>query len=152
MLDFPPLLSAIESAAAALGCFDRTQDHEPQNPPGTGVTFAVWPEDLRPSPKFSGLASTSVLLVMTARLYKTAQAEPASGIDPALISALQLFLNAVTGGFTLGGLVSAVDLLGMEGTPLSAKAGWLDAGDGAVFRIFDVTIPLIVPDVWSQAA
>lgn len=149
MLDFPPLLSAVESVAAALGCFDRTMNHEPENPPGQGLTFALWPEEIRPT-KRNGLAATSVLLVLTARIYKTSQVNIDGSIDPDMVNALQLFLNAITGGFTLGSRVMAVDLLGMEGTPLAAKAGFLDAGEGAVFRIYDVSVPLIISDVWSQ--
>src|SRR5687768_5194955 len=122
-LDVQPILDAAASYGSTLGVFDRVMGHEPQNPPGSGMTMAIWVEWIRPLPKRSGLAATSVVLGLMQRIYKTAVAEPADGIDPAMIGAVQAVFNKYSTGFTLGGLVTAVDVLGESGTLMDAKAG-----------------------------
>jgi len=151
-LDVQPILEAAASYASTLGVFDRVMGHEPQNPPGSGLTMAIWVEHLRPNPKRSGLAVTSVVLDLMQRVYKTAAAEPADGIDPAMTGAVQAIFNKYSTGFTLGGLVTAVDLLGEGGALMDAKAGYLQTDEGATYRVYDIFVPLLIDDVWVQSA
>ena len=44
-----------------------------------------------------------------------------------------------------------VDLLGQAGVPLSARAGYLEMDDGAVYRVVTLTVPVLVNDLWSQS-
>lgn len=145
------ILDAVETHALASGYFDQVNGHEPQSPPSTGVTCAVWTEHIGPARGGSGLDSTSARLALFVRLYTPMTQLPADAIDPAMMAALHALFVAYSGDFTLGGLVREVDLLGHYGDPLSGRAGYL-VTSGAEYRVFTITLPLIVSDLWEQVA
>lgn len=145
------LFSALSSHAQTLGVFDRVDGHEPMNAPGRGLTCAFWFVRLSPFPAGSGLAATSGLVVFTARIYKP-NTLPQDTVDPDVLHAADLLLGAYSGDFELGGLVRNVDLLGQSGQQLSAAAGWLQIDASTTYRTVDITIPLVVNDLWSQSA
>lgn len=144
------ITDAVESAALRLGVFDRVNMHEPKSAPGKGITVAVWTQSLLPI-RASGLNSTSVRLELNVRLYQSMLSEPQDAIDPAMLQALDSFMGAVSGDFTLGGLIRSVDLMGAYGTALSANAGYVQQ-DQRIFRVFTVVLPLIINDSWEQVA
>lgn len=148
-LNAKPIIDAVVSHAAASGYFDRVNSHEPKNAPGNGLSAAAWVDSVGPARGQSGLRSTSALLVLNVRLYTSMLAEPQDAIDPNLTDALDALFTAYSGDFELGGNVRNVDLLGQAGTPLSAKAGYLNQ-DNKLFRVYTITLPLIVSDVWEQ--
>lgn len=143
------ILDAAVSHAQASGLFDRVQTHEPKSSPGSGVTAAFWVQDIGPVPIGSGLAATTARIELAARLYTSMLAEPADLIDPALLAACATLIGAYSGDFTLDGLVQQVDLLGMAGPPLAARAGYLGV-DNKVYRVMTITLPVIVADAWEQ--
>lgn len=145
------LFAALSSHAQKLGVFDRVNEHESMNAPGSGLTCAFWFVRVGPFPPGSGLAATTGLVVFTARIYSP-NTQPQDSADPAVMHAADLLLAAYSGDFDLGGLVRDVDLLGASGTPLSAQAGWLQIDASTTYRTVDITIPLIINDLWSQAA
>jgi hypothetical protein len=144
------LFAALSSHAQKLGLFDKVDQHEPMNPPGNGLSCGFWFVRLGPVPAGSGLALTSGLAVFTARIYQSRKFEVGAE-DVAVMAAADALMAAYSGDFELGGQVRDVDLLGQSGTSLSASSGWLEI-DGAKVRTVDITIPLIVNDLWSQAA
>jgi hypothetical protein len=150
-LDTQGIIDAVASHAAASGFFERVNAHEPKNAPGNGVTGAVWVDRGGPAPGQSGLSSTSALLVLKFRVYTNMLAEPSDAIDPAVMNALDALVTAWSGDFELGGQVRNVDLLGASGVPLSWQAGYLSQ-DNRVYRVMDLTLPLVISDVWAQAA
>lgn len=145
------ILGVVESHALSSGYFDAVNGHEPLSPPTTGVTCAVWVEEIGPARGGSGLDSTSARLALFVRLYTPMAQLPTDAIDPAMMAALNALFVAYSGDFTLGGLIREVDLLGRYGTPLSGRAGYIKAA-GADFRVFTITLPLIVNDCWEQVA
>ena len=147
-LDIDTILDAVVSHAAASGYFERVNAHEPKAAPGGGLTCAVWMDSLSGAP--SGLASTSALVTLKLRLYTNMIMEPADAIDPNLTRACSALIGAYAADFTLGGAVRCVDLRGSAGTPLRAQAGYLSQ-DGRLYRVMDITLPLIVNDVWDEA-
>jgi hypothetical protein len=149
-LDLVALLAALESHAAASGYFEAVNGHEPNNAPGTGLTAAVWLDDIRPAAG-SGLASTTARITCMVRIYAPAIQQPQDGIDPAVVSAVDHLMRAYSGDFTLDGLIRNVDLLGQTGDPMSARAGWLPFPDGGLYRVMTITVPLIINDLWDQA-
>lgn len=149
-LNVTGILDGIVSHAMALGVFDRVQGHEPKNPPGHGLTMAVWVDRIGPQPGGSGLSVTTGRLEFIVRLYSNALQDPADAIDPNLLAAVDVLLAAYSGDFELGGTVRNIDLLGMQGTPLSGRAGYLTISS-TMYRIFDITLPVIVNDLWSQS-
>lgn len=149
-LDVDGTVDAVISHAMASGYFDQVNGHEPKNAPGNGLTAAVWFDTMR-AVLSSGLASVSVLLVLNVRLYTSMLQEPQSAIDPALLRASGALFAAYAGDFTLGGLVREVDLFGAEGTPLLAKAGYLNQ-DNKLYRVVTITLPVVVNDAWDEVA
>lgn len=139
------------SHAQASGWFDRVLGHEPKNPPGDGLTLAVWVAAFAPLPARSGLNTTSARVELSARVYMPMLHEPQDEIDPTLLSAVDQLVADYSGDFTLGGLVSYVDLLGAHGEPLGGRMGYLEHS-GQVFRVFGLTVPLVINNLWSQAA
>jgi hypothetical protein len=144
------ILDAVQSHAAASGLFDRPVGlHEPLNPPGHGLSCAVWPGRILPV-RSSGLNTTSALLVCAVRLYSPATQEPQDDIDPNLVAAVDTLCRAYAANFKLGDLVRNVDIFGENGQSLDARDGWLEQA-GAVFRVYTINLPLIVDDLWPQA-
>lgn len=150
-LNSQAIVDALASHAAGTGHFERVNEHEAVNAPGSGLTAGIWPQTIRPVPAVSGLAVTSVRIPFTLRIYSSALQQPADAIDPAVLAATDALMTAYSGDFELGGLAMEIDLLGAGGEPLSATAGWLRLNDGGTFRVMDITIPVIVANVWTQA-
>lgn len=145
-----PIFNAVESEIAASGWFDRVGMHEPKNAPGHGLTAAVWVQDIRAAAAESGLNLTSALLTFNVRAYANMLQEPQDGIDPNLLRAVSNLMRRWHDNYDFGlhPLVRNVDLRGQEGTPLLARAGYLEQS-GTNFRIMTITLPVIVNDVWE---
>jgi hypothetical protein len=150
-LDIRTILSAVESHALASGHFVTVNGLEPRSPPTSGITAAVWVEQIGPARGASGLTSTSTRLALFVRLYSSLVQQEPDAIDPDLMTALDALMAAYSGDFELGGLIRNVDLLGAYGDPLSARAGYL-AEAGSEYRVMTITLPLIVNDLWAQVA
>jgi hypothetical protein len=145
------LINAVASEVLAAGFFDRVNGMEPKGaPPDTGLTAAIWVQTLAPVPS-SGLTSTSMLFTLSVRLYTSMLAEPQDMIDPQLMAAVDVLMAAYTGKFTLGGLVRKIDLLGEHSEGLRGEAGYVQI-DTKMFRVFTITVPMIVNDVYTQVA
>ncbi len=145
------LIDALTSHAAAAGVFDTVQGHEPKSAPGNGLTYAVFMSAMGPARGGSGLAATSARVELTGRIYQPFVTQPEDLIDPNVIDAVDLLFAAYSGDFALGGNARSVDLLGAYGTALSGRAGYQTL-DKTVYRVFDITIPIIVNDAWTQEA
>lgn len=151
MIGISALIDAITSHASATGLFDSVQGHEPKSAPGNGLTCAVFVANVGPARTGSGLATTTVRVELTARIYKPFISQPEDLIDPGVVDACDEFMTALSGDFSLGGNARNVDLLGAQGTPLSARAGYQTI-DKNTYRVLDITIPIIVNDAFTQGA
>lgn len=147
-LDCEALMNAIVSSALATGCFENVNMHEPEGNVGT-YTAALWLQAITPARGGSGLNATSVRAEFTLRIYSNMIAAPKDEIDPQLASTTAAVLTALSGGFSIGDTVREVDLLGEFGKPLGAQAGYLNLST-ALYRIMDLTIPVVVDDVFDQ--
>ena len=149
------LFDAVQSHALATGEFDTVNTHEPKSAPGNTITAAIWLQSIGPATEGSGLASTTARIEFQVRLYTGFIAEPADMIDPNLLDASLVLMNSYSGDFALSIVtvadVRTIDLLGIYGNPLEATAGYLNQ-DGSIFRVMDITLPLIVNDLWTQTA
>lgn len=145
------LIGKVASHAEASGHFDAVQNHEPKSaPPGNGLTYAVFLSALGPARTASGLSATTARVELTGRIYKPFLSEPADLIDPAIAEAADDLFEAYAGDFELGGNARNIDLRGGQGAPLSGRAGYQKI-DSTVFRVFDILIPIVVNDAWSEA-
>lgn len=143
-------LDVLVSHAKQLGVFDRVHTHEPKNAPGSGLTCVIWGDRIEPA-KRSGLDSTSLRVAFSVRVYKNMASEPQDAIDPAVLSAVAKLMAVYSGDFTLGGDARHIDLLGAEGAPMSAQAGYLNQ-DGRLYRVMTITLPIIYNDCFEQVA
>jgi hypothetical protein len=147
------LMSQVESMALATGLFSSVAGHEPVNPPQLGLTAGLFLSDIGPAKGLSGLVATAARLVFTLRIIlPTSGDDPAQldSIDPSIATATAIVIGAVSAAFTLGGEVFEADLLGRYGAALAGKAGWARIGEQMI-RVMDITIPLILDNVWQQA-
>ena len=145
------LLEAVKGVAQGLGVFQRAHRHEPKNAPGLHLSFALWVHMIEPLPAASGLASVSGLVTLMARIYNPFTQKPEDDIDPSVLDAAGQFIGALAGGLTLGGTVRNIDVMGQFGQKLAGQAGYLDQ-DGTKFRVIEVTIPVVMNDLWTEAA
>ncbi|MFD8075807.1 hypothetical protein ACFV3E_24520 [Streptomyces sp. NPDC059718] len=143
------ILDKAVSHAASGGWFDTVNSYEQlENAPGHDLTAAVWVDDIAPI-RGSGLDSTSVRLALYVRIYTSNDQLPRDVIDPHMVSATDDLIRAYVGDFTLDGLVRQVDVRGIYGPGLQARAGYLNLS-GAVSRVMTITLPLIVNDLWDE--
>jgi len=148
-MDVSGIIAQVVSHAASTGLFETVNSHEPKSAPTAGVTCAIWSQKISPIPEASGLNSTTGLVLLTVRLYASMLQQPYDDIDPAMMTAVDTLMTAYSGVFTLGGKVRNVDLLGAHSVGLGTQAGYLNQ-DGKVFRVMDISLPLVINDLWAQ--
>lgn len=130
--------------------FESVQGHEALSAPGNGLTADVWIDAIKPAPAHSGLAETSAILTLNARIYANADSLPSDGIETDLANAVDILMTNYSGDFDFDGLVAFIDLLGAHGPSLAAQGGYVTIG-GQFFRCMTITIPCVINDVWPQA-
>lgn len=150
-LSIQSLFDSLQTQLLVLGVLDDVNTHEPKNAPGNGITGALWFQNVTPDKTGSGLNVTSARVEFMLRLYTNMLMKPEDAIDPNMVDATDTIMSRLSNHFTLDGLVKKVDLLGSTGTPLQAQAGYVES-NGKLYRCIDITIPLIVNDVWTQEA
>lgn len=145
------LIDRIASHAMTLGLFDRVNQHEPKNAPGRGLTCAIWIDRIEPARGRSGLASTSARVVFNVRVYTSMLQDPQDAIDPSVMEAVDLLIDAYTGDFQLGDDTRWLDLLGAtQGHELMAQSGYININN-KVYRVMTMVVPAIVENAWTQA-
>ncbi|MER7222635.1 hypothetical protein [Streptomyces rubradiris] len=151
-LDLTTYRDVLTSHAQATGLFGTVLSHEPVSAPDSGLTAAFWVSRIGPTPTGSGLTATTARLEIMARVFEPADTEPQDSVDMDLVGAVDALLTAYSGDFEVGGNARMIDLLGAYGTALQATFGYTSFAGGTTFRIATLTIPLIINDVWGQAA
>jgi hypothetical protein len=141
------LLDAVASKAAQCGWCRSAETFEPKSAPQSDFHFAV--TMMSASPHLSGLISTTFRIELACRIYVSMLREPQSSIDPEITAAAWDLMTMYSSGFTLGGLVREVDLLGESGEPLGLKFGYIGI-DKRLYRIAEIVLPVICNDVFDQ--
>src|SRR5581483_1677147 len=134
------VLDAVVSDALATGLFENVNGHEAASAPGSGVTADVWVGTMQALGVASGLDEVSVLLLLNMRVYKQWNSADRDLIDPALLSATGQMFATFAGGFTLGGLIRNIDVMGAHGTPLAAPFGYVTI-DSIQYRCETIAVP-----------
>jgi hypothetical protein len=143
------LMASVVSIAMETGQFRSVNQHEPKSAPGSGLRCAIWAQNIEAIAEASGLASTSGYVLLNARIYGNALQKPEDDVDPRLMTAATVLIGAYSADFTLGGTVRNIDLLGMYGEKLGGQAGYVTIGS-TMYRIFTITVPVVVNDMWVQ--
>lgn len=148
------VVNATASHAAATGLFGKVNGHEPKSPPSTGrnpdLTCSVWVQRIRRA-RSSGMDMSSVVLELNVRLYLPMKQEPQDMIDPTMLGAVDRLCAAYVGDFTFGGLARSIDVGGIENTPMSVDAGYVELS-GVLYRVMTIVAPIIVNDIWTETA
>lgn len=152
-IDSRALLQEFGGHLQRSGLFGQVVTHEPKGKPETGLAgpaAAVWIRSLQPTTAIAALNATSVVVTFMVRIHAGMLQEPQDDIDPLLFNAAERTMSLVSGDFTLGDHVDEVDLLGMAGQAMGCEFGYISV-DGFMYRIADITVPVIIHDAWSQA-
>lgn len=152
--DWGQLQIDIVDLVSRLGLFDSVQSFELTGNIGQFVA-AVFPhpDALAPLPGLSGLNTTSTRVTFIVRIYLAVSMQTPDTIDPRALNAAALIMRRFNEGFTFGETVYEVALTGEQGLALSATAGYLKVGSpdaSALYRIIDITVPILLGDVWNQ--
>lgn len=148
-LDVGRIMDALASYAGRIGAFERVQLHEPKSEVSSGLSAALWFQSIDPIQQLSSLSKTSLRVEFVFRLYDNMLREPADTIDPEMTRVTNLLFNALHAGFTLGGLITQVDVLGTYGPPLRSQAGYIQQS-GKLQRAISIYIPCVIANTYSQ--
>lgn len=143
------ILDTLVTHAQNTGWFQNVLEHESKQAGTNGLTAGVWVERIDPI-KSSGLNSSSVRLELEMRLYNSTMAEPYEDIDTNLVKALDALFTAYISDFQLGGEARHIDVFGAHGQGLGVRVGYMNM-DGREFRVFQIRIPVIINDAWTES-
>lgn len=143
--DAEDLFSQVRSTAKKLGLFSSVIGHDPENAPPAGVSCSIMLGPVKPVTS-SGLAAVSGQVTLMVHVWAFAQKRPLDELDPSVLAATCSLMGAFAGGFTLNGTVREVDLFAM-----TAQPGYVNF-EGKEFRTVQISVPLIVNDMWTEVA
>lgn len=149
-LDIDGILNAVITHAQSTGWFQNVFAHESKQSNTNGLTAGVWIERIDPV-KSSGLASASVRLELEMRVFANTAAEPYDDIDTNLTKAVDALFTAYISDLDLGGEARHIDVFGAHGQGLGVRVGYINMM-GRELRVFQIRLPIIINDVWDEAA
>jgi hypothetical protein len=145
------MFNAVETHAMTCGLFDTVTGHESKSAPGHGLHYEIWAGPITPV-QSSGLDTTTVRVTIQGRVKCDMTREPLDLVETDLLYAVDRLMAAYSGQFQLTlGNVRSIDLLGAHGVVLEARPGYISQNN-RLFRVADLTIPIIVNDVYGQVA
>jgi hypothetical protein len=155
MVDHVTLQAKIEDHAKRLAIFAEVIPFDPGSAPtGKGLTFAFWFGSMIPIRRQSGLAATSVIQMMYARVYLNITTQRERETDPTILAAAAQVIRELSADISFGLDDEGVstDLLGSYSPGVRADPRYVKYGQGgALFRVVDITIPVILEDFFAQS-
>ena len=143
-------LKAIESHLAKSGYDQKVQIGEYKAPPpGQAFAAAIYIRSTRVLRLFAN-GGTQELHVAAIRLYRDMLQEPQEDGETVLAVAAEQMMQNIAQDADLGATIMTVDVGGISGTPMGSDWGYADIG-GKMFRIVDITVPLLVNDSMTVA-
>lgn len=149
-------LTNLQTDLRNTGLFTAVLIGEPFSPPESptpyAVTAALFWEAWNPTQVT--LSTTIDVWTLTVRIYARPGMNPADAeaVEKALAKSYSTVAATLAGNFTLGGTVRAIDWVGEEaGHHVGAKWGHLVIS-GTIFKVVDLSVPLIVDDSATFAA
>tara|TARA_R110002020_G_scaffold393611_1_gene603772 strand:+ start:69 stop:524 length:456 start_codon:yes stop_codon:yes gene_type:complete len=143
-------LDAVAGHLLASGYLRDVMIGEPKSPPsGDQLTASVFLNSI--SVAEVTLGTTIESHVLTLRIFRNMLAEPTETMEKEFAKAVSSILSDIIGEFDLGGSVRSIDVAGIYGSSIAVSYGYLDLG-GTMFRIADITLPLIVDDSATTTA
>lgn len=149
-LDIQSILDNVASHVLSTGHVDAVLGYVSKQSPANGITAAIYVERINPI-KSSGLNNTSIRLELEMQIYSSTYQEPYDGIDANLTLAVDAVFTNFIGDLDLGSGARHIDVFGAYGKGLEVRSGYMNL-DGKEYRVFQIVIPIVVDDVWSQTA
>lgn len=146
-------LAVADKVATADFAWENFLKHEPLSAPsGDGVTCCVFPgAPMSPITSSSSLTGADARIEIMVRLLRNAVAEPQDERETDLIDAYDAVMTVLLGAYTLGGTVRSVDVLGESGQLTTGNWGYVQI-DQTVFRMVEISVPLMVNECWVYGA
>ena len=143
-------LDAVAGHLLASGYLRDVMIGEPKSPPnGDQLTASVFLRSINVAEVTLGTTIESHVLML--RVFRNMLAEPTESMEKEFAKAISSILSDIIGEFDLGGSIRSIDIAGMYGASVSVNYGYMDLG-GTMFRIADITLPLIVDDSATTTA
>lgn len=143
-------LDAVAGHLLASGYLRDVMIGEPKSPPsGDQLTASVFLNSISVAEVTLGTTIESHVLML--RIFRNMLAEPTETMEKEFAKAVSSILSDIIGEFDLGGSVRSIDVAGIYGPSIAVSYGYLDLG-GTMFRIADITLPLIVDDSATTTA
>ena len=143
-------LDAVAGHLLASGYLRDFMIGEPKSPPsGDQLTASVFLNSISVAEVTLGTTIESHVLML--RIFRNMLAEPTETMEKEFAKAVSSILSDIIGEFDLGGSVRSIDVAGIYGPSIAVSYGYLDLG-GTMFRIADITLPLIVDDSATTTA
>lgn len=143
------VLDIVVTHAQNTGWFQNVTEYESKQSGTNSLTAGVWVESITPI-RSSGLSSASIRLELEMRLYGSTMTEPYDDIDSNIVKAVDDLFTAYIGDFDLGSTARHIDIFGAYGLPLAVRSGYLNM-NGREARVFQIRLPIIINDVWSES-
>ena len=140
------LFSQLTSHAKDLKVFDRVNSHDPDSTPGKGLSCSITLGPIAADPAASGLSAVSGEITFLIRIWSSLMQKPLDAVDPAVLGAVMVLLGEYSGHFTLGGTVRDVNVLALKAQPAYLNH------EGKEFRVIEITLPIIVNDLFPMVA
>ena len=139
-------LDQVVSYLKADGRFPNAQVGEFKQPPSTveRLAAAVWMDRAEVVLVFAD-GGTREKHVVTLRVYKDMLEEPEVDVEKGVAVAISEISSDLLGDYDLGGTIMSIDAAGAHGTSYGAAWGYVEVS-GRMYRIADITLPLIVDD------
>ncbi len=142
-------LIVIQNYLAASGRFATTDLGEPESlPDGTQLHARVW--NMGRQVAYITQSTVVSLYNIRVRMYRNAFTEPTADIEYMLAESVQDIASDLLGDFDLGATVAYIDAAGIHGRGLRADWGHAPVS-GVMFRVVDMTIPIVVNDTSVMA-
>jgi hypothetical protein len=143
-------LVALEGHLEASGYFGKVQVGEFKSAPDEVFAASVWLVGASAYQVYLDGGSAEVHTV-NVRIYRRLFSESESEIEYDIAQAVSQTMSDFSGEFDLGGTIRNIDIGGIAGASLSVDFGHLDVG-GTLFRVADITVPMLVDDSATAAA
>lgn len=145
-------LRALADVVSVTGVFENVFIGESKSAPSNeGAHCDVFITEPPTPVQSSGLAALSVRMEVHMRIYVDVMfSQPQETPELLALRAQDTLCRALAAGYTLGGTVRMIDLLGADGEGLRSEVGYVSI-DKRIFRVMEVFAPIVINDHWPMA-
>lgn len=143
--DISSSLDAVKTYVQDIGLFQSVQIGEPKQPLSQGLHTAVFMQSVGVNLIYAG-GQTRENHVVIIRVYKdmlAVESDPQKNIETEVAVNVSKLMENLLGDTDLESSIMSIDAAGMDGTQMRVDYGYIDVG-GSMYRIADITVPLIV--------